>query len=123
MHRIPRASEYARPSRTSRWAWGALAVAVLFGGYSATVPHPAASAADDKGAKTAPKADARSEATFEVYKDKGGEFRWRLRAANSQVIATSGQGYKEKRGCLEGIESVQKHAPSAKVEEVAETKP
>ena len=43
-------------------------------------------------------------AAFEVYKDNGGEYRWRLRAQNTQVIANSGEGYKEKRSCLEAIE-------------------
>ena len=55
--------------------------------------------------------------TFEIYKDKTGEYRWRLLAVNKQVIATSGDGYTEKRACLEGIESVRKAAANAKVEE------
>ena len=45
----------------------------------------------------------KSGANFEVYQDKGGEWRWRLRTTNSQVIATSGAGYKEKRSCMDGI--------------------
>jgi uncharacterized protein len=57
-------------------------------------------------------------ATFEVYRDKGGDWRWRLRTTNSQVIATSGAGYKEKRSCLDGIESVKKNAPTAPIEEL-----
>ena len=43
------------------------------------------------------KADA---AAFEVYKDKAGEYRWRLRAQNTKVLATSSEGYAEKRSCL-----------------------
>jgi len=58
-------------------------------------------------------------ATFEVYKDKAGEYRWRLRATNSNVIAASGEGYKEKRSCLSAIESVKKDAPEAPIEEEA----
>jgi uncharacterized protein YegP (UPF0339 family) len=59
-----------------------------------------------------------AKATFEVYRDAGGEFRWRLRTQNSQVIATSGDGYKEKRSCLEAIESVKRNAADAPVKEM-----
>lgn len=52
---------------------------------------------------------------FEVYKDNAGEFRFRLKATNGQVIAT-GEGYKAKAGCMNGIESVKKNAPDAEVE-------
>lgn len=54
---------------------------------------------------------------FEVYKDAKGEFRFRLKAANGQVIAT-GEGYKSKASCMNGIESVKKNAPEAQVVEV-----
>jgi uncharacterized protein YegP (UPF0339 family) len=73
----------------------------------------------DRPAVGADAADKASAATFEVYQDKGGEFRWRLRAQNGQVIATSGDGYKEKRACLAGIESVKKNAAGAAVKEEA----
>ena len=49
---------------------------------------------------------------FEVYLDKAGEYRFRLKAANGQVIATS-EGYKQLSGCLSGIESVKNNAPDA----------
>ena len=49
---------------------------------------------------------------FEVYTDKAGEFRFRLKAKNGQIIATS-EGYKAKASCLNGIESVKKNAPEA----------
>lgn len=48
--------------------------------------------------------------TFEMYKDKAGEFRFRLKAANGQIILAS-EGYKDKSGCNNGIESVKKNAP------------
>jgi len=48
---------------------------------------------------------------FEVYADKAGEFRFRLKATNGQVIATS-EGYKAIASCLNGIESVKKNADS-----------
>jgi uncharacterized protein YegP (UPF0339 family) len=55
---------------------------------------------------------------FEVYKDKGGEYRWRLVAPNGQSIADSGEGYSSKESCLEGIASVKKNAPNAQIVEV-----
>lgn len=54
---------------------------------------------------------------FEVYQDKAGEYRFRLKATNGQIIAT-GEGYKAKASCLNGIESIKKNAPDAKVEKV-----
>ena len=54
---------------------------------------------------------------FEVYKDKAGEYRWRLVAPNGQSIAASGEGYSSKESCLEGIESVKQHASGAQVTE------
>ena len=51
---------------------------------------------------------------FEVYTDKAGEFRFRLKARNGEIIATS-EGYKAKASCLNGIESVRKNAPDAPV--------
>lgn len=51
---------------------------------------------------------------FEVYKDKAGEFRFRLKATNGQIIAV-GEGYKALAGCMNGIESIKKNAPDAEV--------
>ena len=53
---------------------------------------------------------------FEVYTDKAGEFRFRLKAKNGEIIAT-GEGYKAKASCMNGIESVKKNADSEIVEE------
>ena len=53
---------------------------------------------------------------FEVYSDKAGEFRFRLKATNGQIIAV-GEGYKANAGCLNGIASVQKNAPDAEIVE------
>ena len=53
---------------------------------------------------------------FEMYEDKSGEFRFRLKARNGEIIAVS-EGYTAKAGCLNGIESVQKNAPDAEVVE------
>lgn len=51
---------------------------------------------------------------FEIYNDKAGEFRFRMKAKNGQIIAT-GEGYKAKAGCKNGIESIRKNAPEADV--------
>ena len=51
---------------------------------------------------------------FEIYADKRGEFRFRLKAANGQTIAT-GEGYKAKASCKNGIASIVKNAPEAPV--------
>ena len=51
---------------------------------------------------------------FEVYEDKGGEFRFRLKATNGQVIAVS-EGYKAIASCLNGIESVKKNAQDSAI--------
>lgn len=53
---------------------------------------------------------------FEVYADKAGEYRFRLKARNGEIIAVS-EGYKAKASCLNGIESVRKNAPEANVVE------
>lgn len=48
---------------------------------------------------------------FELYKDKAGEFRFRLRAKNGEPILAS-EGYSAKASCIGGIESVKKNADS-----------
>jgi uncharacterized protein len=57
---------------------------------------------------------------FQVFKDAKGEFRWRLRAGNNEIIATSGEGYKAKADCLHGIELVKRDAPAAPVDEATD---
>ena len=53
---------------------------------------------------------------FEIYKDKAGEFRFRLKARNGEIIAVS-EGYKALASCTNGIESVTKNAVDAVVVE------
>jgi len=48
-------------------------------------------------------------AKYEVYQDKTKKFRFRLKAANGQVIATS-EAYETKASCMNGIESVKTNA-------------
>ena len=52
---------------------------------------------------------------FEIYTDKKGEFRFRLKATNGQVICAS-EGYKALPSCKKGVESVKKNVVEAKVE-------
>jgi len=40
---------------------------------------------------------------FHVYKDRAGEWRWRLLAGNNRIIADSGEGYNNKQDCLHAI--------------------
>ena len=54
---------------------------------------------------------------FELYTDKSGEYRFRLKADNGEVIAIS-EGYSSKSGALSGIESVRRNAADAEVVEV-----
>ena len=56
---------------------------------------------------------------FEVYTDKAGEFRFRLKARNGEIIAVS-EGYTRRSSCHNGIESVRKNAPEADVVEEEE---
>lgn len=58
-----------------------------------------------------------SDATFELYQDRADEWRWRLRHANGNIIADSGEGYARKATAENGIESVKKNASGAAVEE------
>ena len=55
-------------------------------------------------------------AKFTVYKDKAGEFRFNLKAANGEIIA-SGESYPDKKSALKGIASIVKNAPVAKIED------
>jgi uncharacterized protein YegP (UPF0339 family) len=54
-------------------------------------------------------------AKFQIYKDSGGGYRWRLRANNNQIIANAGEGYVKKSDCEHGIELVKEQAPQAEV--------
>jgi len=54
--------------------------------------------------------------SFEVYEDAKGEHRFRLKAANGQIIAVS-EGYTSRSACLKGVDSVRRSAPEAPVKE------
>jgi amphi-Trp domain-containing protein len=58
-----------------------------------------------------------SKATFELYEDSAGKWRWRLRHDNGNIIADSGEGYTTKASAENGIESVRTNAPGGQIEE------
>ena len=49
---------------------------------------------------------------FEVYKDKSGKFRFRLKAGNGEILAV-GEAYESKAGAMHGIESIRSNAEAA----------
>ena len=53
---------------------------------------------------------------FEMYVDKAGEFRFRLKATNGQIIGVS-EGYKAHESCVNGVESVKKNSADSEVVE------
>lgn len=68
--------------------------------------------------QTAAEEDKVTNPKFEMYEDKASEFRFRLKARNGEIIAVS-EGYKAKKSCINGIESVKKNAPDAPVQKEA----
>ena len=56
---------------------------------------------------------------FEIYADSSGNYRWRLRASNGQIVATSGESFASKSNAREAAENVKAKAGSADVVEVA----
>jgi uncharacterized protein YegP (UPF0339 family) len=54
-------------------------------------------------------------AKFTLYKDKAEQYRFNLKAANGEIIATGSESYPDKKSALKGIASIQKNAPAAKI--------
>lgn len=54
---------------------------------------------------------------FELYHDKAGKYRWRLKAGNGEIIAV-GEAYESRSGAVNGIESVKMNAPGAEIKEL-----
>lgn len=52
---------------------------------------------------------------FVLYKDARGEWRWRFKAANGNIICVSSEGYSSKQSAQQSIESIKKGAPDASV--------
>jgi len=79
-------------------------------------PNPATAQQKDKGKTTAPAAGT---ATFELYKDSAGEFRFRLRDSEGTLLASSGKGYKAKADCQKVIDAIRRDAAKAKLDDQA----
>jgi uncharacterized protein YegP (UPF0339 family) len=73
-----------------------------------------------KGAELLIKSDDKSK--FEVYEDEKKEFRWRLKAGNNQVVATSSEGYKDKAVAEKALKTVREGVAKATVEEAKDGK-
>ena len=56
---------------------------------------------------------------YEVYQDNAGEYRFRLKARNGEIIAV-GESYKKKTSCLNGIDSIKRNAPDAEIVKIEE---
>jgi uncharacterized protein YegP (UPF0339 family) len=56
-------------------------------------------------------------ATFEVLQSDTGDYYWKLRAANSQVLAVASEGYKKRSLCLDAIANIKRDVPSAVIQE------
>jgi uncharacterized protein YegP (UPF0339 family) len=56
-----------------------------------------------------------ADATFHVYEDSAGQYRWRLIHPNGNIIADSGEGYASKQKAKQGLRSVKNNAPDADV--------
>jgi uncharacterized protein YegP (UPF0339 family) len=56
-------------------------------------------------------------AGFEVYRDKGGQWRWRLVHENGNILADSGEGYASRQKARQGLDSVRTNAGDADIEE------
>ncbi|APG82766.1 YegP family protein [Corynebacterium pseudotuberculosis] len=55
--------------------------------------------------------------TFEVYEDRSGKFRFRLKAGNDEIVA-SGEAYESKASAIKGTEAVQRAAAGAKLKDL-----
>lgn len=60
-------------------------------------------------------------AEWEIFKDKEGKFRWRLKAVNGEMIAMAHEGYEEKESVIKCIESIRTNA-NAKINDITKEK-
>jgi amphi-Trp domain-containing protein len=76
---------------------------------------------DDLAAHAGAADTTQSLARFEVFRDRGEEWRWRLRHRNGNIIATSGEGYTRKHNAWKGLRSVMQNASGAELTEESRT--
>jgi uncharacterized protein len=60
-------------------------------------------------------------AKFEIYKDSKGQYRFRLKAGNGEVVAT-GESYESKAGVIRGVDAVKRAAAEAEIDDKTEDK-
>jgi uncharacterized protein YegP (UPF0339 family) len=53
---------------------------------------------------------------FEIYEDSGGHYRWRIKSANGQIVASSGEGFASRANAVRAAENVKANAGSARVD-------
>src|SRR5262245_6542997 len=87
-----------------------LAVVILLAGLCSFAELPDAAGQGKAKSKA-------SAATFELYKDNGGEFRFRLVNGEGELMASSGKGYKTKTDCQKVIDAIRLDAPKAKLDD------
>lgn len=66
--------------------------------------------------------DGSDKLNFETYQDKGGDYRWRAKSSNGQVVASSPSSYKTKADCDGAVDMIKKGAPKATQAEVKDAK-
>ena len=76
-------------------------------------------AASPQGDLTDPDAPLPANPRYEMYQDRSGKYRFRLRSRNGKIIAVS-DGYVSRSGCRDGIESVRLNGPDSPVETLYE---
>jgi len=60
--------------------------------------------------------------SFLIYKDARGEYRWKLQASNTKIIADSGEGYVRRVDCVHGMNLVKEIDQNTPVWETADAK-
>lgn len=85
----------------------------------ASVQRNASSDVEDLTAKEGKKVKG---AKYEVYKDKRGEYRFRLKATNGQIVVV-GESYKAMANCMNGIKSIKTGAPKAAIVDMRKAEP
>ena len=88
---------------------------ILFCAAGLLAPHFAG--AQDKKDKAKAATAPATAAVFEVYKDKGGDYRFRLKNGEGHLLAISGKGYEKKEDCMAVIDAIKKDAAKAKIED------
>lgn len=56
----------------------------------------------------------------EFYQDKNEEWRWRFKASNGNIVADSGEGYKNKAECIAEFNNIQQAMRYAYINRVIE---